>query len=386
MLSSASQCRIAFLNEKVGIIKEEGEKLANKHISKRMKYVLVDLTRYNEKCGFGEIANNMGEFLKKSCIDGIHFTVLVTEKFRGTLGDDVDYVTLEHTKEDLKALGHKIDLWHTTDQLFIKRKHIKDMINLLTIHDLNFIYEKKGIHRIKSLLKLKWFVKRSDCITVISEYVRQDLLTHVNIGNKSLKVIYNGILDTTKEDQSQPCFVSANDKYFFTIGQTRKKKNFHTLIPMMKYFPDYKLFICGKKCTRYIHELQEEKEKCHADNVIITGEITNEERNWMYAHCEAFLFPSRLEGFGLPVLEAMRYQCKVFSSRHTSLPEICKEHASYFDSFEPKDMADTIKKELSNWDKNGKEAIAAKEYSMEYNYPKYMKQYFDLYKELLHLK
>lgn len=120
--------------------------------------------------------------------------------------------------------------------------------------------------------------------------------------------------------------------------------------------------------------------------MIITGEITNEERNWMYAHCEAFLFPSRLEGFGLPVLEAMRYQCKVFSSRHTSLPEICKEHASYFDSFEPKDMADTIKKELSNWDKNGKEAIAAKEYSMEYNYPKYMKQYFDLYKELLHLK
>lgn len=66
-----------------------------------------------------------------------------------------------------------------------------------------------------------------------------------------------------------------------------------------------------EKCTSYLKELLEIKEYCHADNVIIAGEITNEERNWMYAHSEAFLFPSRLEGFGLPVLEAMRYNCKV---------------------------------------------------------------------------
>lgn len=351
-----------------------------------MKYVLVDLTRYQEKCGFGEIANNVGEYLKDYIIDDIHFTVLMTEKYRGILGDAVDYVTVEHIDKDLKALGHKIDLWHTTDQLFIARRHAKGMINLLTVHDLNFLHEKKGIHRIKNLLKLKWFIKRSDCITVISEYVKQDLLKHVNIGKKPLRVIYNGIQDTTKEAQRQPDFVNVNDKFFFTIGQTRKKKNFHLLIPMMKYFPEYKLFICGKRRTSYYRELKEIKEHCHVDNVEMVGEITNEERNWMYAHSEAFLFPSRLEGFGLPVLEAMRYNCKVFSSRFTSLPEICKNHASYFDSFKPEDMAKTVKEGLAEWDKNGEKALAAKEYSKSYNYDKYMKQYIELYKELLHLK
>ncbi len=351
-----------------------------------MKYVLIDLTRYQDKCGFGEIANNVGEHLKGGIIDDIHFTVLVLEKYKGVLGDAVDYVTVEHLDKDLKALGHKIDLWHTTDQLFIKRRHAKGMINLLTVHDLNFLFEKKGIHRLKRLLKLKWFVKRSDCITVISEYVKRDLLKHVNLGKKPLRVIYNGIQDTTKEEQKRPNFVNIDDKFFFTIGQTRKKKNFHTLIPMMKYFPKYKLFICGKKCTSYLKELLEIKEYCHADNVIIAGEITNEERNWMYAHSEAFLFPSRLEGFGLPVLEAMRYNCKVFSSRYTSLPEICKNHATYFDSFEPEEMANTINEGLANWDRNGELSLAAKEYSMSYNYDKYMKQYLTLYKELLHLK
>lgn len=155
---------------------------------------------------------------------------------------------------------------------------------------------------------------------------------------------------------------------------------------MMKYFPKYKLFICGKKCTSYLKELLEIKEYCHADNVIIAGEITNEERNWMYAHSETFLFPSRLEGFGLPVLEAMRYNCKVFSSRYTSLPEICKNHATYFDSFEPEEMANTINEGLANWDRNGELSLAAKEYSMSYNYDKYMKQYLTLYKDLLNLK
>ena len=52
-------------------------------------------------------------------------TNLVQEKYKGVLGDAVDYVTVEHLDKDLKALGHKIDLWHTTDQLFIKRRHAK---------------------------------------------------------------------------------------------------------------------------------------------------------------------------------------------------------------------------------------------------------------------
>ena len=351
-----------------------------------MKTVLVDLTRYKEICGFGEIANNLGELLKDGIIDGMRFVVLVKEKFRGALGDSIDYVTVEYIDRDLKNLGYKIDLWHTTDQLFISRRHAKGMINLLTIHDLNFLYEKKGIHRIKSLLKLKWFVKRSDYITVISEYVKKDVLSHVNIGEKTLHVIYNGIQDTTKDPQVKPTFINDTKKFFFTIGQTRKKKNFQTLIPMMKYFPEYNLYICGKKYHKFIGELESLKERCRADNVFITGEITDEERNWMYAHCEAFLFPSLFEGFGLPVLEAMRYNCKVFSSRYTSLPEICKDHATYFDSFGSEEMANTIKEGLTNWDKNGELSLAAKEYSMSYNYDKYMKQYIALYKELLHLK
>ena len=349
-----------------------------------MKNILIDFTRLAEKCGFGEIADNYSqELISISDIQDMHFIFLVKEKHKGFAGNNVDYVSVEHLAHDLRKLNKKIDLWHSTDQLFIKRKHKKGMKNILTIHDLNFLHEKKGIHRLKTLWKMKWHIRRSDYITVISEYVKDDLLNHIDIGNKPLDVIYNGIKDTDLELQKKPEYIKDDKKFFFTIGQTRAKKNFKTLIPMMKFLPEYKLYICGKPYSKHYYELQRIKEEWGTENVIFTGEISNAEKNWMNAHCEAFLFPSLLEGFGLPVLEAMRFNAKVFSSRFTSLPEVCKNHATYFDSYVPEEMAATVKAGIAQWSKDSEEAKAAREYSLGYTYSKYTQTYINLYKKML---
>ena len=196
-------------------------------------------------------------------------------------------------------------------------------------------------------------------------------------------MIYNGIKDTDLELQKKPEYIKDDKKFFFTIGQTRAKKNFKTLIPMMKFLPEYKLYICGKPYSKHYYELQRIKEEWGTENVIFTGEISNAEKNWMYAHCEAFLFPSLLEGFGLPVLEAMRFNAKVFSSIFTSLPEVCKNHATYFDSYVPEEMAATVKAGIAQWSKDSEEAKAAREYSLGYTYSKYTQTYINLYKKML---
>ena len=183
--------------------------------------------------------------------------------------------------------------------------------------------------------------------------------------------------------QTKTEFIKIDHKFFFTIGQTIAKKNFKTLIPMMKFLPEYKLYICGKPYSKHYYELQRIKEEWGTENVIFTGEISNAEKNWMYAHCEAFLFPSLLEGFGLPVLEAMRFNAKVFSSRITSLPEVCKLHATYFDSYVPEEMAATVKEGIAHWNKDSEEAKAARLYSQSYTYSKYTETYINLYKKML---
>ena len=103
------------------------------------------------------------------------------------------------------------------------------------------------------------------------------------------------------------------------------------------------------------------------------------------AHAEALLFPSKLEGFGIPVLETMRFGTKVFSSRYSCLPEVCSTHASYWDSYEPEAMAQVVKIGMEGWSRNGEEALKAKNYSKNFNYDRYTAEYLSLYKRLLGL-
>ena len=104
---------------------------------------------------------------------------------------------------------------------------------------------------------------------------------------------------------------------------------------------------------------------------------------WLYAHAAAFVFPSRLEGFGIPPLEAMRFHCPVISSSCTSLPEVCGSHVAYFPDFEPRHMASVVKERIDTWSKDSAEANEAAEYSRGFNYDAYTEAYIRLYLKLL---
>jgi glycosyltransferase involved in cell wall biosynthesis len=111
--------------------------------------------------------------------------------------------------------------------------------------------------------------------------------------------------------------------------------------------------------------------------------ISDEEKLWLYAHCDAFLFPSTLEGFGIPVLEAMRFGARVVSSRHTCLPEVCACHAAYWSSSDPEHMAEVVRKAINGWDRQSAQAAAARQHSLQFSYDHYTKQYVQLYCQLL---
>jgi glycosyltransferase involved in cell wall biosynthesis len=215
--------------------------------------------------------------------------------------------------------------------------------------------------------------------------VKDDVLEHYpRLTDKPIDVIYNGIASHEDELQQRPTFVQSDgEPFFFTIGQIRKKKNFQTLVPMMHHFPNHRLYICGDDHFAFAQELRNLISEQGEGRVIMTGKIKDEEKRWLYAHAQAFLFPSRLEGFGIPVLEAMRFRCKVFSSRFSSLPEVCSSHATYFDDYAPEAMAATVRQGLSGWQKDSEAATAAQQYSQGFSYERYTQQYVSLYARLL---
>ena len=275
-----------------------------------------------------------------------------------------------------------IKVWHTTYQLSSYIPNNKKLV--LTIHDLNFLYEKKKSKQGKCLRKLQRIVDKADYIVTISETTRKDLLEHIDLKGKPIEVIYNG-RNVYTGDYVQPTEVPQRP-FLFTVGTVLPKKNFHVL-PCLLEDNDYELIIAGVR-SEYEERIMKEAVKFGVeDRVKIIGTIPEAEKHWYLLHCKAFLFPSIAEGFGLPVIEAMYYQKPIFLSDHTCLPEIGGEFAYYFNSeFNEAQMQAEFKQGMDDFENGGIDKEKMKEHALRFSWKTAAKRYWEIYLKLMNEK
>lgn len=307
----------------------------------------------------------------------------VREQTMSDFGEGFSFIRQHSLHKFMMPLKKEYDIWHSTYQAtnyFPSGGRIK---KVLTIHDLNILYEDKPEHkREKYLKKLAQKIRHSDHITVISNYVKTDIEKYFDLSSKPVTVIYNGCnisaniissLDTSKQPGSP---------FLFTIGTIVDKKNFHVLpsllvgnnlllvISGIVQSADYKARIISHAATMGV-----------LDRIIFTDSISEEEKYWYLENCEAFLFPSLAEGFGLPVIEAMHFGKPVFLSSCTSLPEIGADAAYYFKNFDPEHMRDVFNKGMQQYNNTQPMAHIKKRASL-FNWDTAAKAYLELYRSL----
>lgn len=349
-----------------------------------MKKILVDLSVLsNLTCGFGQISLNYGKLFSQVKLDNAKFVFLVPKEFIGSFGDEVEYVEYKKIYKYFPFLLPKVDIWHSTNQQFRLVRIASETKRLLTIHDLNFLKEKKPSSIKRRLRKIQRMVDKSDIITVISQYVAEDLKKHIDMKEKELIIVHNGVERIDNKPSTQPDFAEPNHPFFFTIGQIRKKKNFHVLIDVMKSFPEHNLYICGDDHFDYADAIREKINKEQIKNVFLTSTIKESEKIWLYKNCEAFLFPSTLEGFGLPVIEAMQFGKAIFSSNCTSLPEVCGNSAFIWENFDTDYMVKVIKNNLPGFYEKKEQIEKVKKHAFSYSYEKHINAYLNIYKKLM---
>ena len=239
--------------------------------------------------------------------------------------------------------GPRVALWHVTSQMSKYLPLDARVPVVLTIHDLNFLHESPATPRTddidRKLADIQRKVNRASAIVADSAYVADDVARHVDLGGRPVHVVPLAVSTPPAASAERPAFVPAGP-FLLTIGNCLPHKNFHALFGLLEQLPDTRLVIAGKKTTPYGEFL--EREVAHrglTGRVILPGEVSDGDRQWLYEHCEAFLFPSLTEGFGFPVLEAMQCGRPVFVSRRTSLPEIAGDMGFYFDGYEPASLA-----------------------------------------------
>ncbi|MBR6927156.1 MAG: glycosyltransferase family 4 protein [Bacteroidaceae bacterium] len=348
------------------------------------KKVLLDLTDLgNPTSGFGQIEKSFAEYYSKLEDDALSFHFLLPQNYESSFGEQVETTCAPGKLRKLFSKGFpETDLWHSVTQQQLCHKRGKPDKFLLTIHDLNYLREKGFFSRLKHHFILQRAINQADAVTCISKFVAKEVEEHFDLKGKPLRVIYNGVENITDKPESKPAFVTKKP-FFFTIGQVRPKKNLHLLVDMMRHFPNHDLYICGDDHFKYAQKVREHIEALETRNAFLVGKITNEEKVWLYRRCEAFLFPSIGEGFGLPPIEAMQFGRAVFISNSTCLPEICGNCATIWSDLQPDAMASVVETRLKGFYDDTAYLEKLKSHAATFSYEKLFAAYMSLYKEML---
>lgn len=345
-----------------------------------------DLMRYRDS-GLYHYCLNLGRYVKEACNteqDGrISFYVPPAEKH--SFGGDASCIIERKWHQRLiKPFLWDCDIWHAPFQsgrVLVPPKNKRVKV-LLTIHDLNCLHEgKPAKEQQESLNKTQRLIDRSDAIVCISHHCKSDVLAHMDVKNKPVHVIHNGTHNVAVPPEMPVAYKPARP-FIFSMGYVNRKKNFHTLVPLLEN-TELDLVLAGKLDEPdYINGMRILARKLGvSDRLHILGPVSEEDKAWYFRNCHAFALPSVAEGFGAPVVEAMKFGKPIFLSGLTSLPEIGGEVSFYFNSFEPGHMQQVFKEGMAEYRRNGlaKRIVArGNEFSWQEKAADYLKVYRSL--------
>lgn len=171
--------------------------------------------------------------------------------------------------------------------------------------------------------------------------MKQDLIDKYHIKTDKIEVANIPAMVDLNEilpfEQIKDKFQIEKGKYYYTVAQMIPHKNLETLVKVMGEIKKKRIDLPNRllisgisgNATDSVRRLMDENKL--DKEVILTGFISNSERNALYQNCKAFLFPSIFEGFGMPPIEAMAFGATVITTDRTSIPEVTQNKANYVD-------------------------------------------------------
>lgn len=200
---------------------------------------------------------------------------------------------------------------------------------ITTFHDIGHKILKGKIHHnpykdflVKMAIEviIRRTLKNSDIVVSVSETTKEDIK---NIYKYDSVVIPEGINVIQVKDKEVEKLKDM--KFFLYVGNSRPNKNLKFLIEtFLDSRTNYKLVLVGNNNNLQIND----------SRIKALGFVSDEELSWLYKNCEAFIFPSLYEGFGLPVLEAIYKGSKVYCSTGGSLKEFSEKLVKKFDPYD----------------------------------------------------
>ncbi|WP_304068051.1 glycosyltransferase family 4 protein [Pedobacter glucosidilyticus] len=254
----------------------------------------------------------------------------------------------------------------------------KSVANIVTIHDL--AAEERvlsGKRRIFKLILQKFAINNADGLICVSYATKKSILKHYPSFNKdNIEVIYHGCSSSYYNT-----IESSREKVILYVGSRGLYKNFEICLEVLSKLQDYRLIIVGGEILMATEKLK--LDLALANRYEYHYNISEQKLNEFYNKSHCLLYPSLFEGFGMPIVEAMKAGCPVVASDIDAIKEITqgacilikdlKNHVEYIKSI--KQLEDT---ELRNSYIN-KGLLRAQFFTWETNYESTIKFYKKIY-------
>lgn len=227
--------------------------------------------------------------------------------------------------------------------------------------------------------------RKSKALVTVSEFSKKELAKAYGISESKIFVAPNGVgndMHRLSDDELAKVDLSKfeADEFIFSVSTIEPRKNMAGLIEafsILKQNPEMakvKLLIAGAKgwLESSISDVFEASP--YKDQIQFLGYVTDLELNALMQKAQVFALPSFVEGFGIPVLEAMTIGTPVVTSNTSSLPEVSGEYAVYCDPSQPSSIAEALSEVLSDKEKAKSMAAGAFERSKQFSWNESVKK------------
>ncbi|MED3793803.1 glycosyltransferase family 1 protein [Niallia alba] len=349
--------------------------------------------------GVGRYCLNLVKYLSNK-YENVNFILLIGDwmngyNFESIIGENVQIVKLKIPKNILLRniwnllilplhikYRYKPDLIHFTDSSPLL---FKSCPTISTIHDVGEFIAPEKYGEFRSWIRriiTRTQVIRSDKIVTVSNTSKDSVVSLKLCESEKISVVYNGV---DMEEVSYP--EDEVNKYLLCVGPVETAKNIQTAIKafgqISEKYLDVKLIIVGSRGEGYEEIAQLPKDLGISERVIFKGRVTNEELSSLYRNSILTIFLSEYEGFGYPVIEAMRMSSPVICSNQSCLPEISGGHSFLVNPRNINEIANTLSYVIDNRNNLTERINEARLYSLEYTSDKLAERTFEEYRSII---
>ncbi len=341
---------------------------------------------------------NRIEEVKNIFKEGKHLTIIpmdVTSHVMSLRNAIIDSSTIQEI-----ALLEQADIIHFFyNWSFPFRKKVP---SVLTVHDvIPFTFrEAMGLYRNIFLYKpgIRMACRLNDIIVTVSEFSKQDIVKKVGVPHDKIRVIPNGLREQNPKDPSLEEELKnkfeIKDTFILNVGGIHERKNIVRLIhafARMVNLNGYsgKLLITGSVSgAPYQNKM---KSICDAsvretgmeNRIVFTGFISEKELDSLFRIADFLIYPSLYEGFGIPILEAMKMGLPVITSNTTAIPEVSGDAAYLVDPNNIEEMTSVMSDLILNRQRQEEMIEKGLERARSYTWQNVSESYLKLYQEII---